>query len=73
MAGAGLGSVIDAQNAIYNACVAAHPTDAAKACVYAIDFKALVTPELIYAGFALGIVALIPIALKYWSRRNATA
>ena len=70
LAGAGLGSVIDAQNASYNACVAKGP---AAACTYSIDFKSLVTPELVYAGIAMGIVALIPIALKAWSKRHATA
>ena len=70
LAGAGLGSAIDAQNTIYNACLAAGP---ASQCTYTIDFKALVTRELVYAGIALGIVALIPIAHKAWSKRHAAA
>ena len=70
LAGAGLGSVIDAQNATYQACIAAHPGET---CPYTIDFKSLVTPELIYAAIALGLVALVPIAHKAWSRRHAAS
>lgn len=70
LAGAGLGSIIDAQNASYHSCLARHP---AHACAYAIDFKSLVTPELIYAAIALGLVSLIPIVHKAWSKRHAAA
>jgi len=73
LAGAGLGSVIEAQNAVYFACLAAKPADPATTCPYRIDLSAVVTPELIWAGIALGIVALIPVALKFWSKRHATA
>lgn len=66
IAGAGLGSVIEAQNAAYKACLATGGT-----CVYKIDTSALVTRELVLAFAALGIVALIPIAVKKWSRRHA--
>lgn len=70
VAGAGLGSVIEAQNASHAACLAAHPNDAA-ACPYNIDTSALVTPELLAAFVLLGVVALVPVAYKKWSKRNA--
>lgn len=68
--GAGLGSAVESQNAIYNACVAQHGSNAASACTYTIDTKSLVTPELLAAFALLGVVALIPVALKRWSKRN---
>ncbi len=71
LVGAGLGSVIEAQNASHAACLAGQPADPAAACPYTIDIQALVTAELIYAGIALGIVALIPVLLKAWSNRHA--
>lgn len=73
VAGAGLGSVIEAQNAIYKSCIASHPADAATACPYTIDTSALVTRELVLAFVLLGVVALIPVAIKYWSKRHAAA
>lgn len=71
--GSGLGSVVEKQNAIYKDCVARHPTDAAAACPYTIDTGALITPELIAAFVLLGIVALIPVGMKHWSKRNVAA
>jgi uncharacterized membrane protein YdjX (TVP38/TMEM64 family) len=70
VAGAGLGSVIEAQNASYQACLNRTGGDAA-ACPYSIDTSALVTKELVLAFALLGIVALIPVALKKWKARNA--
>ena len=71
VAGAGLGSVIKAQNRSYHACLAAHPVDSDVACPYRIDTGALLTKELILALVLLGIVALIPVALKMWRARDA--
>lgn len=71
LAGSGLGSVIEAQNATYKACLAANPTTGAANCVYSIDLSQIITRELIWAGIALGIVALIPVAIKFWSKRHA--
>ena len=74
VAGAGLGSVIEAQNASYQACLAkAGGAKAADLCPYTIDTSALVTRELVLAFVLLGLVALIPVALKKWKARNATA
>jgi uncharacterized membrane protein YdjX (TVP38/TMEM64 family) len=72
-AGAGLGSVIEAQNASYQACLAQAGANAATACPYTIDTSALVTRELVLAFALLGLVALIPVALKKWKTRNAAA
>lgn len=73
VAGAGLGSVIEAQNAGYQACLAKAGATAATACPYTIDTSALITRELVLAFVLLGLVALIPVALKKWKERNATA
>jgi uncharacterized membrane protein YdjX (TVP38/TMEM64 family) len=70
VAGAGLGSVIEAQNAIYRDCLA---RGSAVACDYTINTSALVTKELVLAFALLGLVALIPVALKQWSKRHAAA
>jgi len=73
VAGAGLGSVIEAQNASYQACLAkaGGGASADAQCTYTIDTSALVTKELVLAFALLGIVALIPVALKKWKARNA--
>jgi uncharacterized membrane protein YdjX (TVP38/TMEM64 family) len=71
VAGAGLGSVVTAQTASYNACLAKNPGATDTVCPYTIDTSALVTPELIAAFALLGVVALIPIALKRWSPSKA--
>lgn len=73
VAGAGLGSVIEAQNASYQACLARAGANADTACPYSIDTSALVTRELVLAFALLGLVALIPVALKKWKARNAAA
>lgn len=69
--GAGLGSVIKAQNRSYHACLATMPANPDVACPYRIDTSVLVTKELILALVLLGIVALIPVALKKWRARHA--
>lgn len=73
VAGAGLGSVVEAQNRLYKACAARHPGGADAACPYTIDASALVTAELLAAFALLGVVALIPVALKKWSKPDAAA
>nr|MCH9764815.1 TVP38/TMEM64 family protein [Alphaproteobacteria bacterium] len=67
VAGAGLGSVVEAQNATYNECLA---NNAESACTYSIDTSSLVTKELVAAFVLLGIVALIPVFLNKWKNRN---
>ncbi len=61
--GRGLDSIIQAQGAAHDACVAAK---SAAACPIEFSPSALVTPELLIAFVVLGIVALIPVALKKW-------
>lgn len=71
VAGAGLGSVIKAQNRSYHACLAKMPASPDLVCAYKIDTSALITKELILAFALLGIVALVPVVLKKWRARHA--
>jgi uncharacterized membrane protein YdjX (TVP38/TMEM64 family) len=73
IAGSGLGSVVEAQNAAYKACIAANPGAGDAVCPYTIDTSRLVTTELVLAFAALGVVALIPVVMKKWSKRHAAA
>lgn len=72
-AGAGLASVIEAQNRSYRACLANSPANPDVACPYTVDTSALVTKELVLAFALLGLVALIPPVMKKWRERNAAA
>jgi uncharacterized membrane protein YdjX (TVP38/TMEM64 family) len=58
--GAGLDSVIAAQEVTYRTCLAAGGAD----CRLDFDLKTAFTPQLIAAMVALGVVALIPVAVK---------
>ena len=69
-AGAGLDSVIAAAKADYMSCVAQR---GAEACKLTIHVSSLVTKELLLALVLLGVVALIPIALKRWRKNHAAA
>jgi uncharacterized membrane protein YdjX (TVP38/TMEM64 family) len=62
-AGAGLGSVIERQAEMYDSCVAAGGTD----CGFSLEASALITPELVIAFAALGLVALVPAAMRRFS------
>lgn len=59
--GTGLGSIITAQTAAHDACVAER---GAASCKLELDPSLLVTRELIIAFVVLGLVALLPIAIK---------
>ncbi len=59
--GSGLDSIIDAQKASYDACVAAN---GAGNCTFSLDVGALLTPQLLAGFAALGVVALIPVIIK---------
>lgn len=63
VAGSGLGSVVEAQNTAFRACLVAHGGSDAQ-CPYTIDTSVLVTRELLLAFAALGVVALLPVVLK---------
>ncbi len=68
--GSGLDSIIAAQTKMYHECVA---EKAAADCMLYYDPAALLTPQIIAAFVALGIVALIPVAIKRLrARRQAT-
>jgi uncharacterized membrane protein YdjX (TVP38/TMEM64 family) len=69
-AGAGLDSVIAAAMAEHADCVA---RKGAEACKLSIHASSLVTKELVLAFVLLGIVALIPVALKKWRSTHAAA
>jgi uncharacterized membrane protein YdjX (TVP38/TMEM64 family) len=71
VAGAGLGSVVEAQNKVYQNCLALKPANPDVACPYTIDTSALLTRELLAAFALLGAVALIPVALKFLRGRHA--
>lgn len=64
--GSGLDSIIEAQKAAYDACLAA----ADAACRFVLNPGALLTRELILAFVVLGVVALIPVAVKKISGRR---
>ncbi len=66
-AGAGLDSVIAAQFSAYKACLAAGRVD----CRLDFDLKTAITSELLVAFAALGVLALIPVALKRFRARRA--
>lgn len=59
--GSGLGSVIEAQKASYATCVAERGADS---CALTLDLAAVVTPQLLLALAGLGVVALIPVAVR---------
>jgi uncharacterized membrane protein YdjX (TVP38/TMEM64 family) len=71
VAGSGLGSVVDAQNAVHADCLARQVREPNLECVYTIDTGNLITGELVAAFVLIGLVALIPVAVKTWSNRNA--
>jgi uncharacterized membrane protein YdjX (TVP38/TMEM64 family) len=69
LAGNGLDSVIAAQSEAYQSCLAKMGSGGQESCSYALDPGALLTPELIIGLVALGLVALVPVAVK-WFRRG---
>jgi uncharacterized membrane protein YdjX (TVP38/TMEM64 family) len=64
--GAGLDSVIVAQQAAYRACLAAARAD----CRLEFHLDAAITPELLASLGALGIVALVPVIVKHVRRQR---
>jgi uncharacterized membrane protein YdjX (TVP38/TMEM64 family) len=61
--GRGLGSIIEAESATHDACVA---INGAADCPFEISAAALITPQLLIALALLGVVSLIPVLLKKW-------
>jgi uncharacterized membrane protein YdjX (TVP38/TMEM64 family) len=66
LAGAGLDSVIAAQAASYQACLAAGRTD----CRVTFDPAHVLTPQLLAALVALGVIALVPVVVRRWRARR---
>ena len=69
LAGTGLDSVITAQKNLYDQCIA----NKGIACHMAFDPTEVLTPQLLAALVALGLLALMPVVLKYWRGRSRTA
>jgi uncharacterized membrane protein YdjX (TVP38/TMEM64 family) len=69
LVGEGLDSVIAAQEAAYRVCLSAGRPE----CRLDFSMTALVTPQLLAALAALGVVALIPVALRKWRARRGCA
>jgi uncharacterized membrane protein YdjX (TVP38/TMEM64 family) len=67
--GAGLNSAIEAQESVYQACLAARQVG----CRLDFDFKTAATPELIGGLVALGLIALIPPVIKHYRARRAAS
>lgn len=64
--GSGLDSVIVAQESAYRNCLAGGGSD----CRLDFDPASAVTPEMLAAFAALGVVALLPVAVKQWRARR---
>jgi uncharacterized membrane protein YdjX (TVP38/TMEM64 family) len=69
IAGQGLDSFIIAQQAAHQSCLAKMGSDAEKLCPFVLEPRALLTPGLIAGFVALGVVALVPIAVKRYRRK----
>ena len=71
LAGSGLDSVITAQQSAHQSCLAKMGAGGQEFCPYTLDPGALLTPELIAGLVALGLVALVPVLVKWFRRRAA--
>jgi uncharacterized membrane protein YdjX (TVP38/TMEM64 family) len=69
LVGGGLDSVIAAQETAYRACIAAGRAE----CRLDFSMSALITPQLLAALAALGVVALIPVVVRKWRARHGAA
>jgi uncharacterized membrane protein YdjX (TVP38/TMEM64 family) len=65
--GSGLDSVLAAQQAAQAGCVA----QGGAACAVPFNIRQVLTPQLLAGLTALGVAALIPIAVRRWSARRA--
>jgi uncharacterized membrane protein YdjX (TVP38/TMEM64 family) len=69
LAGTGLDSVIIAQKNLYHQCIAANGPD----CRMIFDPMDVLTPQLIAALLGLGLLALMPVAVRHWRARSRDA
>jgi uncharacterized membrane protein YdjX (TVP38/TMEM64 family) len=67
LVGDGLDRVIDAELLRYRQCLAG---SAAGDCQFSVDASSLLTPELWLGLTALGLVAMIPVAIRLWRGRT---
>jgi uncharacterized membrane protein YdjX (TVP38/TMEM64 family) len=65
--GSGLDSIVSAAKSEQAACIA---SKGAAACPFKLSVGQLVTKEMLIAFTLLGLVALIPVVAKKWTRRN---
>ena len=65
--GSGLDSVIVTQEVAYRACVASGRAD----CAMQFDLGMIATPKLLAALAAMGVIALVPVAVKRLRARSA--
>jgi uncharacterized membrane protein YdjX (TVP38/TMEM64 family) len=70
VAGRGLDSLVEAQQAAHQSCLAKMGPNGQESCPFVLDPKALLTPELIAGLVALGVVALIPLLIKRFRRAS---
>ena len=70
IAGRGLDSLVDAQQAAHQSCLAKMGSNGQESCPFVLDPKALLTPELIAGLVALGLAALIPLLIKRLRRAS---
>lgn len=72
--GAGLDSIIDKQREVHQACLDKQSeAGGAGECTFSLDPGSLLTPELLAAFVALGIVAIIPVVAKKVRARRAAS
>jgi uncharacterized membrane protein YdjX (TVP38/TMEM64 family) len=65
-----LDGLLDERKAAFSACLASGKTD----CALAIDLSALVSPKLLMAFAALGVVALVPVlAKRFFMKKKGAA
>jgi uncharacterized membrane protein YdjX (TVP38/TMEM64 family) len=64
IAGNGLDSIIEAQQAAHQSCLAKMESEGQKSCPFVLEPAALLTPELIAGSVALGLIALLPLLVK---------
>ena len=69
LAGTGLDSVIAAEMKSYSDCAVSGQTD----CHMTFEARNILTPQLIGALFALGLLALVPVVVKRWRARSRAA
>ena len=59
-AGAGLDSVVQAQKTIHAACIASGQAN----CRFELSLQSILTPEILAAIGALGVLALLPVVVR---------